>query len=742
MKLRLLSLFALVLPVAAQADPAPVFDFSKLKLVQYIDCSAPPPSNDFREFPANASKVETILGKKCRVLANDSDQMKYFAYNIGRNKGLKPGAAYVLAIEYPEDKARTMYFLNRGNETGRGIATGNSVADALFGLYVNNNSESIKYPLSNKYEVWQNFFYLHDRFPEFESLRGDPERKAKPADGFWVLVAQMNQNDAAGSAGAAASGIYLYEVADPASYDVKINYPPSGLPKRYIFCREEMADGVISVPHGADKPQNRGFDRPVDWHEFKARNMMFLGMNTFTRDLLEFGHNQGWDAQDDSWYVPSSQSKLWGDTIKMLEKYPGLSVLPNYEYGGGTGPKGIGSQKKPVKLDGGKDYLPLKWLNDNSHIDVLDPLALEDAKRLLDMTVLRFKDQKNFVGAWFRARPVQIPLSFSDDNLTQYKNETGEEVTRQSLKGNQAALEKYYAWWFKKRHAFFAELAKYLREKGLPDAVVLFTFDVSEPGVPLPGNVLVTDDTPTWSAIMAKLPKKKEIVSFDDVVKRKSHLTALKTKHGTYENWEWDHAIPWADPENYTGQDGVVLTYTFNRLYTVSNPELFTEFQNASGLAVVRHHSLNENIMDNKIGYFASDVEPSGPYSMLAEARAMANGDPRFLGYLISNTLVRGFPQYVREFNQAFLALPALPSKIVEGGSSDPEVVVRTIDAGANGTYLSVVNTGLNPKKGITVNLPKAGTLTNAATATPLAANGDKVSLDFYPGQLYALLVK
>jgi len=745
MKLRILSLVALVLPLAARAaDPAPVFDFSKLKLVQYIDCSANPPSNDFREFPADASKVETILGKKCRVLANDNDQVKYFAYNIGRNKGLKPGAAYVLVVEYPEDKPRTMFFLNRGNETGRGVSTGNAVPDAVFGLYVNNNPESIKYPLSNKYEVWQNFFYLHDRFPEFESLRGEAERKAKPSDGFWVVVAQMNQDDAVGSAGAAASGIYLYEVSNPESYNVKINYPPEDLPKRYIFCREEMADGVISVPHGADHPQNRGVNKPVDWHEYKARNMMFLGMNTFTRDLLEFGHNQGWDAKDDSWYVGSSTPKLWGDTIKMLEKYPGLYVLPYYEYGGGTGPKGVGGQKKPEMLGGGKDYLPpaLAWLNKNAHIDVADPEALEDAKRLLDRTVLDFKDDKKFVGAWFRARPVQIPMSFSDDTLASYKSETGTEVTRQGLKADRGALEKYYAWWFKKREGFFAELAKYLREKGVPGAVVLFTCDPSEPGAALPGNVLVTDDTATWSAIMAQQPKKKAVVSIDSVVASKAHPKAQETPHDNYENWEWDHAMPWADPQNYDGKDGVVMTYTFNRLYTVSSPGLFEDFKNTSGLAAVRHHSLNENIMNNKLGYFASDVEPSGPYSMLAEARAVAYGDPRFLGYLISNTLARGFPQYVREFDRAFLALPALPSAILTDGASDSEVVVRTIDAGAKGTYLAVVNTGLNPKKGVTINLPKDGALTNAATATPLTANGGKLALDFYPGQLYALLIK
>jgi hypothetical protein len=185
-----------------------------------------------------------------------------------------------------------------------------------------------------------------------------------------------------------------------------------------------------------------------------------------------------------------------------------------------------------------------------------------------------------------------------------------------------------------------------------------------------------------------------------------------------------------------------LLTYTFNRLYTVSSPKAFDAFRTGDGLAIIRHHSLNENIMDDKIGYFACDVENAGPYSMLAEARAVAHGDPRFIGYLISNTLARGFPEYTREFNRAFLALPALPGKVLDNGSSDKEVVVRVIDAGNSGAYLAVVNTGLAPKKGVTINLPKEGSLINAALQTPLQHQGGKLSLDFYPGQLYALLIK
>ncbi len=731
------------LPVQASGQPASTFDFDQLQLVEKINCAATPAEGVFRQFPEGTSTVEKILGRDARGLPNDSDQMKYFAYKIGAGKGLKAGAAYVLVVDYPEDQPRTMYILNRGNETGRGLATGRAVADGLFGRHVNNNAESVDYPLSQNWQQWQQFFYLHDRFPSFESLRGAKPRTMTPEEGFWVVIAQTNQMDATASAGAAVAAISLYEVPNPEQYNVKINYPPDSLPKRYLFCREEMADGVVSVPHGADDPTLRGLNDPMTWYEYKARNMEFLGMNTFTTDLLEFGHNQGWDAKDNAWYVPNSQPNRWENILAMLEKYPSLFVLPYYEYGGGTGPEGEGKKRKPLMLSGDKKYTHIDWVNNNAHIDILDPAALEDAKKVLELTVLPFKDEVKFLGAWFRPRPVQMPISFRDENLSLYNEETGVSVTRDSLKSNKEDLGKYYDWWFKKRAAFIVSLAQYLRENGLPEAVVLLTTDTSEPGAPLPGNVLVTDDPETWKPLLAKLYKKKSILSLDHVVNQEMHLEAVKSPHGTWGEFEWHHATPWADPDNYkTENGGAIPTYTYNRLYTVASPKAFEEFRTPEGLAIVRHHSLNENIMNDKIGYFACDVEVAGPYSMLADARAVARGDPRFIGYLISNTLARGFPQYARDFNQAFLALPALPSKRLSKASSDEEVVVREIDAAENGTYLAVINTGFDSKKGVTISLPKSGAVTNAAIDSPLPIKGDQLTLDLYPGQLYAIHIK
>ena len=139
----------LLLSLSAVAAERPMVDagppFSRLPLVDEIDC-AQADTHRFTEEPKGGSKVETLLGRACRVLPNTGGA-RYFAYRMGEGKGLKAGHAYVLAVEFPEDKPRTMFILNRGCETARGVATGAALGDVLY-TYTNNNCESIQIPLS------------------------------------------------------------------------------------------------------------------------------------------------------------------------------------------------------------------------------------------------------------------------------------------------------------------------------------------------------------------------------------------------------------------------------------------------------------------------------------------------------------------------------------------------------------------------------------------------------------------
>jgi hypothetical protein len=88
------------------------------------------------------------------------------------------------------------------------------------------------------------------------------------------------------------SHIRLFEVVDPDKLAQLVNLPPDELPRRHLFWREEMADGIID--RKTDQP---GIADPIDWYRYKAELMRFLGMNTYSKDLLEFGACQHWDTR-------------------------------------------------------------------------------------------------------------------------------------------------------------------------------------------------------------------------------------------------------------------------------------------------------------------------------------------------------------------------------------------------------------------------------------------------------------
>ena len=715
--------------------------FGELALVDEVLCGDPGDAHEFAEGPEGVSVTETLLGTPCRVLPTEGEA-KYFAYRIGEGRDLAPGAAYVLSIEYPEDQPRSMFIGNRGCESILGFATGATVGDVLHGRYVDHNPESLQYPLSGELEQWKTLFYLHDRFPDINQPRGEGDRPMAPDQGFWVVVSQSKGSNHPMSAGAAVSRIRLFEVPEPERFDVQLNLPPDDLPRRHVFYREEMSDGVIQ----SRDETKRGVTDDIRWFEYKLRQMRFWGFNTFCKDLLEFGHNQGWDSAKyggNNWVNQSKTPDRWAKTLELVGRY-GFDVLPYYEYAGSVGARSIGTQRRCRPLGETNEYTHISW-SEIAYADVTDPEQLEDLRRVLELTIVEHKDKANFIGAWLRTRPSHIPISFADAALFKFAVEANDKVValREDLQNDPELLQKYYDWWFGKRREFLVAMRDYLRAEVNPDALVMFTAIASEPVPALPGKQLVTDDAAAWEAALAEHEDHQGMTprTLDDVVGSGDYLTAVLSPHPTWAEWEWQHSLPEPDPHRYTDTDGVLLTYPYSRAYTVGSPEAFEAFRGPSGLAIARHYPLNENEMEEKVGYFVADVERSGPYCMMAEARAVANGDPRYIGYLASNSLNRGFPEYVRRFCAAFLALPALPSEIVEGAASDDEVAIRAIPTEEHGTYYAVVNTGLSPKPEVTVTLPAQGEVTDAATGEKLEAPGGKLTLAMDACELRAVRV-
>lgn len=723
--------------------------FGKLPLVDEINAGEEPGGRTFLEHPQGASKVATILGTKNRVIPNEQKEASYFAYRVGEGKLLQPGKAYLLTVEFPEDEPRTFSIINRGGDLVRGIQTGQSLGDSIFG-YTSTNLESLNIPLSKKVEVFQQLFWLNDKYADVQAKRGDDsERSFSPVRGFPVIVAQWPSRQTPISKGAAVSRIRLFEVPDPEKFNVALRLPPEGLPQRHLFYREEMGDGAINHKD----PAQRAVANLPDWYEYHFRNMNFLGMNTFAKDLLEFGAPQGWDVENGAWYNQSKFPDLWGKIVPLAAKH-GLSILPYYEYAGSSGRMGLGIRGPELAqpLSGKGDYTHIKWA-ENKRVDLTSPEVLEEFKRVLDLTIVKFKDDAKFLGAWIRPRVSQMPISFSDPTRERFATEAngGTAVSRADLKGDPELLQRYYAWWNNRRKAFLIAVRDYLKEKQVnPDPLVLFMAYHAEPAPAFPKIKqsqipLVTDETAIWNGIAGSGVKDYDrflVLSEAEVRDQNLYLAALTAPPRTWDAWEWHHAAPRPDPLNYKDTPGVLMTYPFNRMFTVNEPEAFELFRGQSGLAMIRHYPLNENTMDDLLGYFVTDVDRTGPYGMLSEALAVANGDPWNIGYTSSFIYNRPFPDAVRRFNANFLALPALPSKILEKAASDQEVVVRQIDAGKSGAYYAIVNTGMTGKKNVTVRLPKAGRIVEAATGTVLAENAMSATIALEPYELRSLQVQ
>ncbi len=721
--------------------------FGELTLVDEIDCGATAPSHDFREDPPGVSEVRPILGRACRVLRPLPDQAGYIAYRVGRFKLLQPGVTYLLVIDFPEDAPRHWIVIHGGCETRTGFHTGPTLPDALHAKYVDSLPESVRFPLSAEYRQWKMLFRLHDRFPEWGTPRGESPRPLLPEDGFPLIIGQFSAPNVPLSAGAAVSRIRLFEVPDEAGLECSLRLPPDPLPRRHIFWREEMADGVIA----SRVEENRGLRDPLDWYRFKLSTMKFLGISTYCKDLLEFGACQGWDPTPyggNRWvHFDSFHKDLWNQIVEMMEQ-AGKEVLPYYEYAGSKGDQGLGYQRRAKPLTRDDAYTHISWV-ESANADLTDPETWEDFRKMLQLTVIRPSDKARFIGVWLRSRG-QLPIGFGDATRRRFAQDTGRSVAppREELRNNTALLNEYYDWWFGKRREFLIRVRDYLRaNNALQDAVVLYTSIIAESGPSFPtwDKILVTDDPKTWEEIFQSplhaQDKKWNILSPSEVVARGLYLKALLSPPLNWGGWEWHHAHPAPDPQRYTTTQGVLMTHAFNRFYTALSEQTFDRFRGPSGLAIVRHYPLNEDMMFDpqdkpKLDYFTADIEHAGPFCMAEEALAVANGDPWYIGYLTGSSLARGFPETVRAFHQAFLSLPAMPSELVSGLTSDREIVVRRILAGNFGTYYALVNTSFSTKRGVTVRFPE-GNYEDAVSGKPFQATSAGYRRDFTPFQLW-----
>ncbi len=455
--------------------------------------------------------------------------------------------------------------------------------------------------------------------------------------------------------------------------------------------------------------------------------------------------------------------------------------------------KSLGFQRRTQKLFHGvyagdgeaakNQYTGVWWTEDKS-ADLTDPDTLTDMKKVVDKLLVRFKGQATFLGLWLRMRQTKLPMSFSPETIARYNADNpGNMRTLNQLQTTESSRAAYYTWWYGKRREFLMAIRDYARAQMADSSLqVHFTPYADEP-VPRayapnptmdskPLN-LVTDEPAWWSSYAGALTLTGNNEWFkwqwggtlpNAALSQTVHRNGLgffKVPHNSWgSSWtEHGHSTPPADPQSYQSDDGLAMTLSFgNGLYTVADGSLLSEYNNTAGASLVHHFPLNEDdgngykdntctdlrpvklddAFDAKFGYLSVAVERADAYVTLAEARALANGNPINIAYLESSSMSRGFPAYVRRFNQALLSLPALPMTTVSGISSNNQVVVRRINSAA-GTYYAVINPTLQRQSALTL------TFSGAASVRDLLKQvdypGSKLLVDLYPGEVRTFLI-
>ena len=712
-------------------------DYGALTLVDEIDC-ANDTEHRFREYPAGVSSVQTILDVDTRVMSHQANTCCYVSWRVGEGKGIVPNDPYVLVVDYPDDAPRSVTVFNFGNATRHGYHTGWTAGDSWSPPYVTQSLESWPVPYSGE---TKQLVQVMVPFEKSKQYNGSDTRIQMDTDGFDLNFGLIKAAEAPDSVGLAISAIRLYKID---SYDVarpSIPYPAEGLPRRIVTSREEMGDGDDFA----------GFAHPQDFSKGRAKMIRLLGMNTCSKDLLEFGYQQNFPGNSRWGYA----TDYWTEIVDNLAEED-IYILPFYEYHGSRGASGIGYMDsiKPWTLNSAKDA-SYKYLFSNQSyvyncmVDMTNDEALWDLQKLFQVTIQPYIGKANFLGMWIRNRGA-MPMCFNDGAIGRFNSDTGRSVTRADIynNGNYRGTDLYNAyreWWYGKRCSIFTRLQGLINGQ-LPGAKVYYSNTIEEPG-----EFWANWGNPKTVMLGTAADQKYQGKDFNEYTGKNWRTSvgwtaddywsqALNADCPTWGNYEIHHSAPADDPHNYTNLSHVALCYPFNCVWTVAGSHGW-RYRNASGdLPFVRHYSLNENDFKNEsgseiCGYYTCDWDHAGRAVMVAELYAMAYNDPTMLAYLFTANLVRNDSTYVREFNLNYLSLPALKGEVLVGGSWPDTLTVRRW-ATNKGTYWAVINCDVHEWSG-TVDFQTDKTeIWYTVSGQRLALSGGKATLHLEPFQM------
>ena len=642
--------------------------------------------------------VESILGRSCRTAEN----WGWFSYALAQGKIVR-GQYYLTEIDYPEDKPRMFAVYNTQN-ANPGFHTGSSLGDPYTRQRFVGNSPL---PLSQGYRTW---------------------RCVMVGSGAGTIsINAMERSADPVNAGVAVSSIRMYRIeTPPAEFAVPTyRYPPAPLPRRMIVHLQEDA-----APAGFAY----------------QRELMMYGVNAYSPAALFYcgcGDGTGnhgsvnWQSRlfDKGRYNLSPPPNGLSSSLDASAK-TGLSIIPYFEYGGSSS---LPEEALAVEADGAKSrfYWGAKRIDGWYCVDMAHPAVAEEFRKILDELGPVFQAHPNIKGIELTHRSRAWDISYSDYELTRFAKESGTAVPAGSrderARWIQAhALDAYWSFHYAKKREVLLAIRDKLRSIR-PDLVLYVLNYVADDHVPF-GQVLHYASPQAKGTrdefIDPADPLRPCMPRFDDsrlTIPRLNTSIDMRSLLEDYRRPDQDQTG--IHPPLYRNDAGIFIWGPMHFAFTAASPAYLEFFRTGGGIAAANCWLYNEDAIGNNpaVGLPGLEgTEHAGPFCMMEEVLSVAAADPVMLGLRMAD-LRRGFPEYAQAFAKAYLALPALPSEVIDAGQRDQDVVVRRIRTDA-GAYVAVINRGFTlAEKSVQLTcFPKGAQVTDLVTgeSIPIAADG------------------
>ncbi len=723
--------------------------YGRLRLVDEIDCTTdmaadphPYMQSGFdprQQYCTPGSPVEMnfpeILGRKAR-----ESGYGWFAYRIGRGR-LKPHTCYLVRIEYPEDKPRYCPIEIQTGENYQNVAWKSGISD---------DNPYDNWPLSGKWCWFDTIVTLDDETAGTSGANG-----ASSLHGFWIYV--MNKYNPPAyfplfKGGPAVARIRLYELGE--EHAPRIRYPEDA-PGRTLMLdweRQPLADPCDVVAYGRQMGYNAVAPVVMKWAMMNYAEPI-PGYESYNDDARGYWDKLVTPAGEMPRAAVPGRKSIHARYLEATARV-GMGYLPRIEYGGSEllpaaarAVDGEGNPAKPNRF--------AAWCG-----DLLHPATYDDFSRLLDSLIGRHAAQyPQLRGILWRIRSDRMPIAYGREDIARFAAETGicppanasdRELARWASQG--PAADAYTDWWHAKRAEFQGRIARRLAGYRRDLKLWFYNWDNDKFSLGmhdftgwdfLGPAVRMADEAPEKVLDMYRknLEKRRAFTSADYLEMMRTGNLGVKSQ-GSLPH----HGLrPWL----YRDIPGVALLAPVNALYTARDSVFLNYFRTAEGLAVsnpVVYDEACSRFINPK--YEGNMAVPAGaPFSMALELLAWFHGDARTLTFT-TYTYARGFAAAHRRFAQAFLALPALPGKILR--TDDEDLRVRTYRT-ERATYVGVASKARECRR-LQISIPRDELPGNGSVTLqdlvsgerrPARLDGDRLQfeIDSEPMQLHAFRI-